>query len=191
VPQADDLPFIAAIRGGFSAARLTDLDGACFVHDKSCSAYSYDFGNSPGSEVRLGRLRLGNAHGSEFQPLDLPLSLETWQSVAGGSFRVEGLDTCTSAGVLQAPGLSSYTGQLGLENYGNDKVSLIAPIAGLGLLRLQPPGLDGSVLGQLSAMPSWLFYDWNGKGREAATGLARFGIYRGSPSMIFHREIYR
>ncbi|VVO34843.1 DUF6701 domain-containing protein [Pseudomonas fluorescens] len=191
LPLADDRPFIAAIVGGFSAASLTDSDGACFGGGNGCSAYHYDFANSPGSEVRLGRLRLGNAHGSEYQNLDLPLSIETWQNVAGGSFRVEGLDTCTTATVLQAPGLSSYTGQLGQKDYGNDKITLIAPSAGLGLLRLQAPGINGSVLGQLAAMPSWLFYDWNGKGREAATGLARFGIYRGSPSMIFHREVYR
>jgi hypothetical protein len=191
LPLADDRPFIAAIAGSFSAATLTDSDGACFGDGNGCSAYHYDFANSPGSEVRLGRLRLGNAHGSEFQSLDLPLSIETWQNVAGGRFRVEGLDTCTTATILQAPGLTSYTGQLGQENYANDKITLIAPSAGLGLLRLQAPGINGSVLGQLSAMPSWLFYDWNGKGREAATGLARFGIYRGSPSMIFHREVYR
>ncbi|WP_150801449.1 DUF6701 domain-containing protein [Pseudomonas fluorescens] len=191
VPLADDRPFIAAIAGSFSAATLTDSDGACFGDGHGCSAYHYDFANNPGSEVRLGRLRLGNAHGSEFQRLDLPLSIETWQNVAGGSFRVEGLDTCTTAAVLQAPGLTSYTGQLSQQNYANDQVTLIAPSAGLGLLRLQPPGVNGSVLGQLPAMPSWLFYDWNGQGREAATGLARFGIYRGSPSMIFHREVYR
>ncbi|MGV8859688.1 MAG: DUF6701 domain-containing protein [Pseudomonas sp.] len=191
LPLADDYPFIAAIRQGFSAATLTDTDGACFGDGNSCSAYSYDFSDSPGSEVRLGRLRLDNAHGSELQALDLPLRIETWQNLAGGSFRVEGLDTCTTAAVLQTPALSSYTGQLSQQNYGNDKVTLIAPSAGLGLLRLQPPGINGSVLGGLPATPSWLFYDWNGKGREAATGLARFGIYRGSSPMIFRREVYR
>lgn len=191
LPLADDYPFIAAIRQGFSAATLTDTDGACFGDGNSCSAYSYDFSDSPGSEVRLGRLRLDNAHGTELQTLDLPLRIETWQNLAGGSFRVEGLDTCTTAAVLQTPALSRYTGQLSQQNYGNDKVTLIPPSAGLGLLRLQPPGINGSVLGGLPATPSWLFYDWNGTGREAATGLARFGIYRGSSPMIFRREVYR
>ena len=76
MPLADDYPFIAAIRQGFSAATLTDTDGACFGDGNSCSAYSYDFSDSPGSEVRLGRLRLDNAHGSELQALDLPLRIE-------------------------------------------------------------------------------------------------------------------
>lgn len=191
LPLADDYPFIAAIRQNFSAATLTDTDGACFGDGTRCSPYSYNFSNSPGSQVRLGRLRLSNAHGSELQPLDLPLSIETWQSLAGGSFQAEGLDTCTTAAVLQTPALSSYTGQLSQPNYGNGMVSLIAPSAGVGLLHLQAPGISGSVLGGLPTIPSWLFYNWNGTGRQAATGLATFGIYRGASPMIFRREVYR
>ena len=191
LPLADDWPFIAAIRQNFSAATLTDADGACFGNGTACSAYSYDFSNTPGSEVRLGRLSLDNAHGSELQELDLPLRIETWQNLAGGTFKAEGLDTCTTASVLQAPGLSSYTGQLTPANYPNSAISLIAPSAGIGVLKLQPPAISGSVLGSLPATPSWLFYNWNGTGREAAVAVARFGIYKGPTPMIFRREIYR
>ncbi|MEA9994219.1 MULTISPECIES: DUF6701 domain-containing protein [unclassified Pseudomonas] len=190
LPLADDFPFTAAIRQRFSAATLTDADGACFGDGTTCTAYSYDFSNTPGSQVRLGRLRLGNAHGSELQVLTLPLSLETWQNIAGGSFQTEGLDTCTAA-VLQTPTLTSYTGQLTPANYANSNISMIAPNAGVGLLKLQPPGISGSVLGSLPATPSWLLYDWNGTGRQAATGVARFGIYQGPSPMIFRRENYR
>jgi MSHA biogenesis protein MshQ len=197
-PVADAYTSITGKTSLDLSGRLTQSGGASLAQSgandgdgNSCSAYSYDFSNSPGSEVRLGHLRLGNAHGSELQALDLPLRIETWQSLMGGSFQVEGLDTCTTAAVLQTPALSSYTGQLSQQIYGNDKVTLIAPRAGLGLLRLQPPGINGSVLGGLPATPPWLFYDWNGTGREAATGLARFGIYRGSSPMIFRHEVYR
>ncbi|MEB0039925.1 MULTISPECIES: DUF6701 domain-containing protein [unclassified Pseudomonas] len=191
LPLADDYPFAAAIRQNFSATTLTDADGACYGDGTACTAYSYDFSSTPGSEVRLGRLHLENAHGSELEELDLALSIETWQNIAGGSFHAEGLDTCTTAAVLQAPTVSSYTGQLTAANYPNSNISMIAPVAGVGLLKLQPPGISGSVLGSLPATPSWLFYDWNGTGRQAAAGVARFGIYQGPSPMIFRREIYR
>lgn len=191
LPLADDWPFIAAIRQRFGPEALTDADGACFGDGTACTAYSYDFSNTPGSEVRLGRLRLDNAHGSELQELDLPLRIETWQNVAGGSFKAESLDTCTTASVLQAPGLSSYTGQLTAATYPNSNISLVAPSAGIGLLKLAAPSISGSVLGGLPNTPSWLFYNWNGTGRQAAVAVARFGIYKGTTPMIFRREIYR
>ena len=185
VPLADDLPFTAAIRQGFSAAALTDLDGVCY--GSSCSAFTYDFGNIPGSKVRLGRLRLGNAHGSELQALSLPINIETWQSLAGGSFQVEGLDTCTVPGAAL---LQGFTGQLAA---GETVPSLVGPLAGSGRLNLTAPGVgnDGSVQVSFPNAPTWLQYPWEGANRSAARGLASFGIYKGAPPLIFRRETYR
>lgn len=88
LPISDDFPATATVRQGFSAAALTDQDGACYLGTStSCAAYSFEFG---GSDVYLGRLRIGNAHGSELQGLTLPVTLESWQNIAGAAFRKKG-----------------------------------------------------------------------------------------------------
>lgn len=196
-PQVDDLAFgvagavIARLR--LAAAQLTDADGICSAAS-GCSDFAHDFG---GSEVRLGRLRFGNAFGSELQGLDVPFWLESWQATGGGlnDFRLESGDTC-SAPLLGAPALQAVAGTVQPTDFTGP--SLLAPIAGQGAVRLPAPGKEGSVsvgLGGLEgaspALP-WLRYDWNGDGtREAARGLATFGIYRGSTPLIFRRELYR
>lgn len=199
VPLADDLPFNAAIRQGFSASALTDADGACVGNGSSCQTYSYDFS---GSQVRLGRLSIGNAHGSELQPLALPLRLESWQGSSTGLFQLERADTCTAA-VLGQPQLGTPTGNLSV---GDTTASLSSPALteAQGVITLTAPGAgnDGSVpvglptptaciAGQANCLPDWLWYDWRGAGREAPQGLATFGVYRGAEPLIFRRELYR
>lgn len=185
-PIADDSPFQAAISLGFSAGTLTDSDTACY-DSSGCKAYSLVFG---GSEVRLGRLRIGNAHGSELQGLTLPVALESWQSTGGGTFQLEGLDTCTTAAALGAVGLDAYTGNLAA---GETAATSNAPSAGMGSLLLSAPGSgnDGSVQASYPAMPSWLYFTWDGSTRSAARGLASFGIYKGAAPLIYRRELYR
>ncbi len=191
LPLAADLPFTAAVSQSFSAAALTDADTVCYLNGQaSCQAYTYNFAASPGTAVRLGRLRFGNAHGSELQALSLPITLESWQSTAGGSFQPEGLDTCTNASVLGAPLLSDFTGNLAT---GETTPSLVWPVVGNRSLLLSAPGAgnDGSVQATLTTLPTWLYFDWNGSGRSAAKGLASFGIYAGPKPLIFRRELYR
>ncbi|MGH8353922.1 MAG: DUF6701 domain-containing protein, partial [Pseudomonas sp.] len=149
LPLADDLPFTAAIRQGF--ASLTDQDGACYGDGSSCRAFSYDFLNSPGSQVRLGRLRLGNAHGSELQGLNLPWVIDSWQgTAASGYFAKETGDSC-SAPVLNTPALvaGTFIGNLAA---GETTPSLNTLDPAEGQLRLTAPGAgnDGSVEATLS-----------------------------------------
>lgn len=194
LPLADDLPFTAAVRQGFSAAALTDADTVCNGVGSGCLAFSYDFANVPGSQVRLGRLRLSNAHGSELQGLALPFNLETWQAVAGASFQPELTDSCTNASVLGAPVLSSHTGNLAV---GETVATVSGPLAAAGQVQLSAPGAgnDGSVQARFASQPTWLDYDWDATGvsagRRASRGLASFGIYRGATPLIFRRELYR
>jgi MSHA biogenesis protein MshQ len=194
VPLADDLPFTAAVRQGFSAAALTDADSVCNGVGTGCVAFNYDFANVPGSQVRLGRLRLSNAHGSELQGLALPFNLETWQAVAGASFQAELTDSCTNASVLGTPELSSHTGNLAV---GETVATVSGPLAAAGQVQLSAPGAgnDGSVQARFASQPTWLDYDWDAtglaSGRRAASALATFGIYRGATPLIFRRELYR
>ena len=196
VPVADDVPFMARVNQTFVAASLTDADGACYGTGAACEDFSYPFTDDPGSEVRLGRLRISNAHGSELQALSLPLTVESWQATAmGSSFAPEGLDNCTVA-LLGAPVLDSFSGNL---TAGETTASLSGPAAGIGVIGLTAPGAgnDGSVRLSFAGLPApalpptWLHYDWNGNGREMAKGLATFGIYRGAAPLIFRREMYR
>lgn len=190
VPGLADYPFRARIRQDFSATSLTDnADGVdvCHGDGSSCQPYGYVFADSPGSEVRLGRLRIGNAHGSELQGLSLPLFLESWRDTAGGSFQIETMDTCT---VLGATSLGAFTGNLAS---GETAPTTSEPLAGVGSLRLTAPGAgnDGSVRVGFPALPLWLQYPWDGTVRQGASGLATFGIYRGPAPLIFRRELYR
>lgn len=190
LPSSDDYPFAAKIQQSFAASALTDADGACYGGGASCQAYSYDFTDNPGSQVQLGRLRIGNAHGSELQGLSLPLTLESWQNVAAGSFQLQAADTCSTSAVLGTPTLSAYSGNLAA---GETVASVTGPSNGLGLLALSAPGSgnDGTLQGRLSTLPAWLYYDWEGSGRIPAWGLASFGIYQGATPLIFRREMYR
>ncbi|UUY09887.1 hypothetical protein LRS11_07600 [Pseudomonas sp. J452] len=191
LPSSADYPFIARIQQSFVAAALTDPDGACHGNGATCQDFAYDFADEPGSEVRLGRLRIGNAHGSELQSLSLPVILESWQNMAGGSFQLEGLDTCTTATALAAPLLDQYSGSLAA---GETTPSLswpLDPAAHALLLSAPGSGNDGSVQVSFPSAPSWLQYPWDGATRSAARGLATFGIYKGAAPLIFRRELYR
>lgn len=185
-PQSEDLPFTASVQMEFAAAALQDSDGVCQGVGGSCSGYTFSFA---GTEVRLGRLQIGNAHGSELQSLSLPLQLQSWQSQAGRNlFLAENADSCSNA-LLQTAELGPYTGNL----EGHTQASLGWPLAAQGSLLLSAPGAgnQGSVLARLRDTPAWLWFDWRGAGREPASGLASFGIHRGSAPLIYRRELYR
>jgi MSHA biogenesis protein MshQ len=185
-PQAEDLPFEAQVQMGFEAAALRDSDGICHGSETNCAGYNFSFA---GSEVRLGRLLMGNAHGSELQSLRLPLQVQSWQSVAGQNlFAVNTTDTCSNA-LLQNVDLGPYSGNLA----GRTTPSISWSSSSLGTLVLSAPGSgnQGSVLARLRNTPAWLWFNWSGNGREAASGLATFGIHAGSPPLIYRRELYR
>jgi MSHA biogenesis protein MshQ len=196
-PSSDDYPFDAKIRQTFLAASLREDDqgqAVCHGTGSGCKDFNYDFtidaDNNLGSQVRLGRLHIGNAHGSELQALSLPVNVQSWQNTAGGNaFMREGLDNC-SAALLGAATLTDHRGNLA---EGETTASLSGPLAGVGVLNLTAPGAgnDGSVQVSFPSAPSWLQYPWDGATRSAARGLASFGIYKGSDPVIFRRELYR
>lgn len=182
LPSLDDLPF--SIRQRFSVGELTDRDGICFRQSGNgqCLAYDLDFA---GSGIRLGRLRIGNAYGSELLPLELPWLVESWQ--APGVFLAEAQDGC-SAPTWDDPDLSDATGPLAA-----GPLPAVSTLKSgySGILALAAPGKVGSVSSGFPNLPTWLWYDWRGNGFEAGRGLATFGIYKGPAPLIFRREVYR
>lgn len=188
-PGDADLPFEARLRLALSAASFTDSDGVCRAQGTGCLGYDLDFG---GSQVRLGRLRIGNAHGSELQPLDLPWLVESWQGAPGNSgFREETADRC-SAAALGQPVLGEPTGNLRRASL---EAAVLARGEHAGVLRLSAPGAghDGSVTAGFALDGQrWLDFDWLGRGeRTAAQGQASFGIFNVPRPLIFRRETYR
>ncbi len=187
---AEDLPFPAEVEMNFSALSLTDQDGVCIAGPAGCQGYSKRFDQAPGSEVRLGRLRIENAHGSELQSLPLPLLVETWRDLAGGRFAPETEDSCTTPVELGAANFVSYRGAL---DAGEATATLDSFSSGSGKLTLSAPGVGNQGTAQLDfpALADWLKYGWDGAVRRSAAGVATFGIYSGTPPLIFRREVYR
>jgi MSHA biogenesis protein MshQ len=192
-PTLSDLPFDAKAKLPLTAAQLTDSDGVCYQSGPdagSCLAFDLPVN---GKQVQLGRLRIGNASGSELQPLDLPWQIESWQASGSGAIFATNIgDTC-SAPALGAVVLSNAQGHL---TPANTSASVNPVTLQKGVIHLTAPGKghDGSIQAGFdlaSALP-WLRFDWNGTGEvQAPNGLATFGIYHGSPPLIFRREVYR
>jgi len=176
-PGADDHPFQLRLR--FAAEALTDRDGVC--HSSACESFGTILGQS---EFRLGRLRIGNGHGSELQDLSLPWVIETWR--ASSIFRPEAGDTC-SATVWGNAQATEQVGNLA----GKDLQIDGGKIGYEGSLIITKPDATGEARIGFQQVPEWLWYDWQGEGREASLGLASFGIYHGPKPLIFRREVYR
>ncbi|MBW2185544.1 MAG: hypothetical protein JRG71_03795 [Deltaproteobacteria bacterium] len=136
-------------------------------------------------EIRHGRLRLVNAHGSELLPLSMPIVTEYFD---GTSFVTNNSDGCTSL----ASDRSEFT--FTTADSIPDADNLTAVAAGEGALDwTNPPNLLGhvDVTVDLSALP-WLQYDWDGDGgghnENPLPARATFGIYKGSEHIIYIRE---
>ncbi len=213
-PAAPEAPFAADADLDFSAAFLTDGDGACYdpEDDGTCNAYS--IASVGGTELRWGRLALDNAYGSELGDLAIALHAEYWD---GTSFIVNGADSCTTgvavgiADVTPSDNLDPTetcvqdTGGPGLSGAGCVAAAPAArqfsqpPAAGDFNLWLQAPGAgnDGSVTITVTA-PAWLQFDWDGVDQgldgnlndDDPTARATFGIYSGPPRRIYLREVY-
>lgn len=190
LPTADDLPFSIEQRFLGRDLRVAERDGvpsrisgsADDLPDGEALKLKFD-----GSEIRLGRLRIDNASGSEHMPLALPWVLESWQ--APGVFRVSSGDSC-SADEFNRITLTEYSAPLGegdtegdlLKSGASGKIELTAP----------RDGKTGSVRVGIESLPKWLQFDWDGDGvPDDASGLATFGIYQGPQPLIFRRELYR
>ncbi len=142
-------------------------------------------------EFRLGLARVGNAHGSELQDLELPFATAYFD---GSSYVPNPLDNCTtfgaaSLGPYQHAGSGSGAPSLNPGSY--------QAVAGGGSYLIKAPadGSSGSARLTYDGVSPWLQFDWDGNGHleedDKPSGLATFGIYRGPAPLIFRRELYR
>jgi hypothetical protein len=167
-----------ALVGGFSAApdraiaALRDGDGVSADID----ALAPPMLRPRGAAIRYGRLLLGSAHGSELQPLSLPLRAEVFDAAAG-SFVPQRDDQCTAGLAASAVDVSASDAL----DAGDLTLSLRQPtIDGQLDLQITAPGVTGSARIELIA-PSWL--------SPVNPATATFGIASGRASFIYQREV--
>ncbi|MDY0191253.1 MAG: hypothetical protein RBR22_11015 [Desulfuromonas sp.] len=161
-----------------------------------------DFNDTVSGLLRFGRVVVGNAHGSEFLPLqDIEIRTEYYD---GSVFVWNTDDNCTEynaadidwsaadypdsddpldASMLAASGNSTLSGGSGVFSiHQHDDTTM-------------GPGVIGTVDYHFP-VDSWLQYDWDNAdedddpltGQDNPTARATFGIYKGSESIIYLRE---
>ena len=158
------------------------------------------------TEIRFGRMALGNSHGSELMSLPVPMRAEYYD---GASFLLNADDGCSSFNAsqlrldsavesAQTDGdiqvLPGQTTRLSLAN-----APLLAGDAGLSLCPpgnpacTPTPGNEGWVDLRLDlGLRPWLRFDWDGDGTHDndPTARATFGIYRGNDRQIHLRRLF-
>ena len=159
--------------------------------------------------IRYGRLRIGNANGSQLVPLRLPLEI---QHFSGGTFVTNAGDTCTTLTATNFE-LGPYTPNL---NACETSVTMGSFIGGRSAVVLSAPGSanNGSVtvtarletsvapgpltcLGGVSTAVSgagrtYLQGNWTTPTfTQNPSGKATFGVYPGSDEVIFIREVFQ
>lgn len=181
------------------AASVADSEGISYVGNPyQQTGIGFDDANAVtgnDAQMRFGRLRSGNANGSELLALPLPLAAQYWN---GQGFVGNPADSCTA---LTAPGLTFYpqTTDNQLAS-GETTASFNATLAaGNGNLRLSAPGVGNfGYLDLAISAPDWLKYNWDGVDQGSDGNLfddnprarAAFGKRKGSEKVIIRREIY-
>ena len=134
------------------------------------------------TEVRWGRIKMGNAYGSELLQLPIPVTAQFWD---GTSFVTNILDGLTQfntninpAGNIVPTIVSS---PLALANVSVVTPGAVAFVRGIRTFTLSRPGVSGSVDLSMNA-PGYLL--------PSITGRATFGVYKGNSDLIYQRERY-
>lgn len=156
------------------------------------------------TQIRFGRLRLNNAHGSELLALPIPIVVQYWN---GTQFATNTEDSCTRL-ASSSIGLGNYTGGLASGETGISPAT-ISFASGVGTMRLTAPGsgnsgsvdvcvdlgsdpAGGTICSATSASMSYLQgkwapgTNWNNDPKVRAT----FGVYKNANEFIYLREMY-
>jgi hypothetical protein len=135
-----------------------------------------------GAQMRFGRLRLSNAHGSEQFALPVPSLVEYFD---GANWVNNAADSCTAIALASVTLTKNPAGLA-------TSASLSNPVSAGNLrLKLSKPSARGVVDISVN-VPTWLRYDWNTSvaGQENPAARATFGVYKGANEFIYLREAY-
>jgi MSHA biogenesis protein MshQ len=185
---------------------VTDLDGVGAANPVTFNGSGSGIFFSTSTSQVYGRLALRSVVGSEL--LDLPMQLIV-QGYAGPSIGwvAASADVCTSAPAITFSNylLNLQSGETCVRDSGSPGVSgqgcaasasnRYSPTASAGQfnLILAAPGAGNSgALSVTATAPAWLQYLWNaGSGSNSSpTANATFGVFPGSSSRVYQREVY-
>ncbi|MDH2916912.1 MAG: hypothetical protein PXX77_08565 [Gallionella sp.] len=190
------------------AMRATDADPITPVSSS---------GHTEGAaDMRSGRAKLGNAHGSELLGLPIPFRTEYWSS---NGWVINNADTCSgdvtlgagnAVSVALTPPAGWAAGVACVQDTGNPGRSgagctAAGPVGqrykegatpGIGFigdfnLWLKAPGSGNTGAVTVTGnVPAWLQYPWGGGAAIDPTARATFGVYKGNNEFIYLREAY-
>ncbi|MFW5427337.1 MAG: DUF6701 domain-containing protein, partial [Methylophagaceae bacterium] len=189
-------PYTNTVNLSFTA--ITDSDGV------TTQALPHIL-QATGGSVRFGRIAINNAHGSELTPLSVAIKMEYFNGI---DWTTNTADQCTTLILASQLQLSNPETGGGGWLAGNTTITIASgatastltnnnPLAnGSALLSLSAPGEDNqgyvNIRSQISGSYNWLLGDYNGNGiyDNEASARASFGLFKGSDTIIFRREIY-
>ncbi len=166
-------------------------------------------GSAGSAQIRSGRIRMGNAYGSELLPLGIPVEFQYWNGgwlrniddacssvsanqfawsfPAGAATRPNNLAACESAiSVTGSP--PNQLATLSRPGAGNAGWANLVLNVGVTAAGSQCSSVGGSGGAAATAAMPWLQFDWTGVGLANPNARATFGLYR-SP-LIYRRENY-
>ncbi|MGB5251707.1 MAG: DUF6701 domain-containing protein, partial [Sedimenticolaceae bacterium] len=164
-----------------------------------------DFINVGQTEVRRGRLSLGNAHGSELRDLAVPVAMQFFDGPNWG-FRVNPDDNCTPITSVDLSDADAADGLAVADTCIVDAVAAsgtfaCAPgtpgdqytavaAAGRYVTSLRAPGAAKTGGLRIRAVaPAYAKFDWFSAGDTDPIGLGTFGIYNRDTEVIYQREV--
>ena len=185
---------------------VIDLDGAAASNPVTFGSGS-GISFSTGASQYYGRLALRNATGSEL--LDLPMSLTTqYYASAATGFTTNTADSCSAAPSIAFSGyqMNLTSGKTCVRDSGNPGVSGAGCSAAAGsayrstalagdfnlILAAPGSGYNGALNVTATPTASWLQYLWSASSgtNSSPSGEATFGVFPGSASRIYQREVY-
>ncbi|MEO8156250.1 MAG: LamG domain-containing protein [Betaproteobacteria bacterium] len=142
------------------------------------------------TEVRYGRLKLGNAFGSEL--LDLPIPMETQYLNSSGVYVTNVADSCTAIALNNVYLSSGTASGGGTFTAGKGNLKIIKPLSKVTIDLCVDLGVDLPPPSCAAASPankSWLQWSWTGStfNRDPAARAA-FGLYKSADEFIYLRE---
>jgi MSHA biogenesis protein MshQ len=194
-------PFSADIALTFSLADadgivVANIDGSAGVNPVSFGTATAGngiafAGGATAKQMRFGRLKLGNAFGSEL--LDLPIPIETQYYNSGGVYVTNVNDNCTSIALGNLV-LSSGTPTIGgafVSGKGNLKITKPLSKVSINLcIDLDgPTPTDPSCVAPTPANMPWLQWKWSGATFDKdPSARATFGVFKNADEFIYLRE---
>jgi len=187
------IPFNADIRLRINVADSDAVTSSSNPVDFGAATAGGGISFSSGKGMRFGRLVVTNAHGTELLDLAVPIQAQYYN--ASGYWIDNGDDSCSTLNAGTDLNLTQFPPALSSAAIAYDPFLLGDP--GLSFTK---PGMNNTGYIEIEvdlatatgADLEWLYYDWDGDTfyDNNPTGRATFGVYRGTKSMIFLRELY-